>query len=519
MMNGSKKRFLAIALDGATFDLIRPLAARGELPCIGEMMARGSSAPLLSTIPAITPPAWSSFATGAPPETHGVFGFNYPDAQDYSLRLTTMSDLQRPTLWRQLSRRGLRVLLLDVPFTFPPEPVNGCAIAGFPLPTIGPFTHPPDLAEQLESAGVACARHPVEAPDPTAPGFMKWLDKFMNDRLQIFRHLTAQKSWQFAMVGTMALDWAQHALWKYFDRRFVFSREPEAAERRETLFAIYRRVDRFVADLMETAGNGTDIIIVSDHGFGATFHYDWVSEALAQAGLLFWRGGGRGLAARVGATALKAVRSSARLQRLGKKLLGDTTAARAWARRARAYSRIDWERTRIFPAGDYHLNLYVNSRARFARGIVAAGADYEKVLGDAIAALETFRPPHHNEPLVRRIIRYEGGAKGLPTRVPDLSLEINTLPMPSDSEVVAPLAGICGFHAPEGVLISSATSLFSSARDAKREITEIAPMILGYYGIPLDEGDLVEPTGPSQALSAEQSAAVLDSLRHLGYLD
>jgi len=513
-----EKRLLVVALDGATFDLIRPLAARGELPCMAELMARGWSAPLLSTIPAITPPAWSSFATGASPDEHRVFGFNYPE-HDYSLRLTTAADLRRPTLWRRLSRAGVAVLLLDVPFTFPPEPVNGSLVAGFPLPTTAAFTHPPDLADRLEAVGCACPRYPAEAPDPAKPGFAGWLDQFLGERLWIFRHLLACRQWQFAMVGTMALDWAQHALWKYFDRRFVFASEPGADVCSRTLFACYRAIDRFVANLAELAGRDTSILLVSDHGFGAAFHYDWVSEALAQAGLLFWRGGKRGLAATVGAAALKAVRSSPRLQRLGKKLLGDTTAARAWARRARAYSQIDWKRTRVFPAGDYHLNLYVNSRSRFGRGIVAVGADYAKVMNDAVAVLRSFRPPFHRLPLVRRIVRYEGGAKGLSTRVPDLSLEINTLPTPGDSEAVAPLAGLCGFHSPEGICIASTVELLGRDRPANMHITDLASVILSYFGVQADADGDIQSAVPSQSFSTEQSGVVLKSLRNLGYLD
>jgi len=515
----AKPRLLVVGLDGATFDVLRPMAARGDLPCIGAMMKSGGRAVLHSTVPAITPPAWASFATGAPPDAHGVFGFNYPDFQDYSLWLTTAADLQRPTLWRQLRRRQIRVLLLDAPFTFPPEPVNGCMVAGFPLPATGAFTHPPDLADRLESSGIACARHPNESPDPAAPAFLPWLDRFLTERLRIFRELTAREPWQFAMVGTMALDWAQHALWKYFDPRFVFAREPEAAPHRETLFATYRRVDRFVADLIEVAGDDTAVLIVSDHGFGTTFHYDWVSEALAQAGLLFWRGGSRGIAAGIGNAALRAARSSPRLQRLGKRWLGDARAARTWARRARSFDRIDWRRTRVFPAGDYHLNLYVNSRSRFSRGIVGAGSDYARVLDDAVAALESFRPPGHNAlPLVSRIVRYEGGAKGLPTRVPDLSLELTVLP-PCDETPGAPTAGLCGFHSPKGVLISHVPELFGAVRPHEVAIAELAPAILRYFGVRADEAESSKPAEAPQGFSTEQTAAVLDSLRHLGYLD
>jgi len=518
MNKDEEKRLVVIGLDGATFELIRPMVERGRLPCIAELLSRGWSAPLLSTVPPITPPAWSSFATGAPPEEHGVFGFNYPDPNDYSLRLTTVADLRRPTLWRQLSRAGVCVLLLDVPFTFPPEPVNGCAVAGFPISSVAGFTSPPDLANRLESAGIACPPHPAEPPDPAAPGFLEWLDQFLNQRLQLFRHLAEQQPWQFAMVGAMALDWAQHALWKYFDPRFAFAGEPEAAERRETLFAAYGRVDRFVGDVTEAAGEQTEILLVSDHGFGTAFHYDWVSEALAQAGLLFWRSRGRGFAGTVGAAALKAVRSSARLQRLGKRWLGDTKAARTWARRARAYSQIDWDRTRVFPAGDYQLNLFINRRSCFSRGTVEDGDDSAQVLNDAMAALEGFRPPGHDLPLVRRIVRHECGGKEAACRTPDLSLELTVLP-PASEAPVQPSAGLCGFHGPEGILISASGKWLAPDQSAKREIKDLAPAILSYFGIQSGGEECGGPATSAPAVSPEQTTAVLDSLRHLGYLD
>ena len=526
MSVGRDKRFLVVALDGATFDLIRPLADRGELPFISEVAARGCSMSLLSTVPPITPPAWSSFATGSPPSEHGVFGFNYPDPSDYSLRLTTAADLRRPTLWQRLSRAGFRVLLLDVPFTFPPEPVSGSLIAGFPLPEAAPFTHPLDLTDRLESQGVACARYPTDAPDPATPDFLAWLDEITDNRLRLFRHLTrraAGEPWQFAMVGTMAIDWAQHALWKYFDRRFVFSAEPEAAERRETLFACYRRMDRFAADLADIAGDETTTVLVSDHGFGATFHYDWVTEALSEADLLRWRGGGRRLATTAAAAMLKAARSSPRLQRLGKRWLGDTAQARTWARCARAYSQIDWERTRVFAAGDYHLNLYVNWRSRFAGGIVQSGADYEKVLNDTVAALEAFRPPGHDQQLVRRIVRVEGGARALSTKTPDLSLELAVLPMPDDPRTAMPMAGICGFHTPEGILMTNAANWLEPDRPAKIGIADLAPAILEYLEVPDDRGKMpvtpVERGASAADFSAEERAVLLDRLRNLGYSD
>ena len=63
-------RVLAIGLDGATMDLIRPWAAEGELPALERLMSEGVSGELDSTLPPVTSPAWPSFATGKNPGKH-----------------------------------------------------------------------------------------------------------------------------------------------------------------------------------------------------------------------------------------------------------------------------------------------------------------------------------------------------------------------------------------------------------------------------------------------------------------
>lgn len=49
-------KVLMIGLDGATWDVIKPLADEGELPAVGELMESGVWGELESTIPLITVP-------------------------------------------------------------------------------------------------------------------------------------------------------------------------------------------------------------------------------------------------------------------------------------------------------------------------------------------------------------------------------------------------------------------------------------------------------------------------------
>ena len=53
-------KVLVVGWDGATFDVIRPLVAEGKLPNIAKMMQDGTWGTLRSTIPPVTPGAWTS---------------------------------------------------------------------------------------------------------------------------------------------------------------------------------------------------------------------------------------------------------------------------------------------------------------------------------------------------------------------------------------------------------------------------------------------------------------------------
>ena len=53
------ERALLLGLDGATFDIITPLIADGELPVLAKLIKTGASGSLVSPLP-ITPAAWTS---------------------------------------------------------------------------------------------------------------------------------------------------------------------------------------------------------------------------------------------------------------------------------------------------------------------------------------------------------------------------------------------------------------------------------------------------------------------------
>src|SRR5260370_25764040 len=121
----AQPKIIIIGLDSATWDLIKPWAAQGLLPNLSQLAEKGVSGELESAIPPLTPPAWTSFMTGQNPGKHGIFHFLEKQPGAYAMRYSNAGSRRAPTLWRMLSGAGHTVGVINVPFTSPPQPVNG----------------------------------------------------------------------------------------------------------------------------------------------------------------------------------------------------------------------------------------------------------------------------------------------------------------------------------------------------------------------------------------------------------
>lgn len=147
----NRARTLIIGLDGATFDLIDPLVRTGYLPTLATPMAQGARGPLLSWPAMNSAASWSSIVTGYNPGQHGEYSFGQQwktlPQQGYDWHPTTGSARKKDPFWRLLSAAGRWVGVINVPISFPAEPVNGFMLAGMDAPRVNSpgFAHPPEL--------------------------------------------------------------------------------------------------------------------------------------------------------------------------------------------------------------------------------------------------------------------------------------------------------------------------------------------------------------------------------------
>jgi len=131
------KKVLIIGLDGATFKIIYPMMKQGKLKDIRKIIENGTRGNLKSTIPPISPVAWTSLATEVKPRKHKVFGFTTQTKNGLGKREYIYIDrdfIGTLPFWDILSQYNKKICLIGFPFTYPSSPVNGAMVSGFGTP-------------------------------------------------------------------------------------------------------------------------------------------------------------------------------------------------------------------------------------------------------------------------------------------------------------------------------------------------------------------------------------------------
>jgi len=243
-------KVLLIGLDGATFDVIRPMI--DELPNIKKLMKSGLYGKLRSTPLPLTACAWVSMFTGKNPGKHGVFDF----IQGVERKLVTSLDIDSETIWDILNKYDKKSVLINVPMTFPAKKINGYMITGMPYPV---DTYPKSIKSILPKDYKTL---------PEKRNFSEIQN--MGKNVFLVAKNLIKKDWDFFMVVFSSTDFVCHWFWN----------------EKEKVKAIYKDVDRMIGELIKEAGKETSVIIASDHGMGSLKKYVYINNWLAEMGYL-----------------------------------------------------------------------------------------------------------------------------------------------------------------------------------------------------------------------------------------
>jgi predicted AlkP superfamily phosphohydrolase/phosphomutase len=365
--------------------------------------------------------------------------------------------IKEDRLWAILSRSGKRSIVIGVPGTYPPQPLNGLLVGDFLTPdTSCDYTHPTDLKDEIARV---VGEYVLDVRDFRSGNKIKILAdiyEMTRKRFQLARHLLSQEDWDYFMVVEMGVDRIHHAFWDDMDPAHRFY---EAGNRFESaIHDYYQEVDREIGTLLTFANEATAVLVVSDHGAKRMDGGICVNEWLIANGYLA----------------------------LAENPVSPVPLSKA---------KVDWSRTTAWGDGGYYARIFLNVAGREPNGIIAP-KDYEKVREELIAGLKSI-PDENGREIGTQVFRPEQLYKEVRGVAPDLFVYFGDLYWRSVGTVGT--GKIHAFendtgpdganHAQNGVFLLGpvGNGLSGGLQIDGLRITDIAPTILQLFGLPVPE--------------------------------
>ncbi|MFH1034619.1 MAG: alkaline phosphatase family protein [Pseudomonadota bacterium] len=447
------RRLAIIGLDCAEPSLVFG-GLRDQLPHLADLMARGRWGRLQSCHPPITVPAWACMTTGRDPGQLGLYGFHNRRGFAYGEpALASQEDLDAPLLWDLAGAAGLTSTVLGVPLTYPPRPIRGALVAGFPAPAGAALTWPRSLGPLLSRwasgpylADLEGFRH----LDP--PELLSQAGEMARRRFAVARGLYRQYQPELFMMVEISLDRVQHAFWD------------QDGPGQRAIARHYRLLDAEVGRLLPLLDPQTLVLVVSDHGCQGRQGNLAINEWLIARGWL---------------------KLKSRPQRAG----------------PLKPEMVDWPATSAWSEGGYLARIYLNIKGREPLGLLEPG-QASACKARLKADLEAMPGPD-GAPLGNQVL--EPAALYRQTRAcpPDLMLYPGGLTWRASGSVQPGPGGDIllaendtgpdqANHAPQGILIAAPAGGGSLAQ-AGQEVTgaalyDILPSALSWLGIEAPPG-------------------------------
>jgi predicted AlkP superfamily phosphohydrolase/phosphomutase len=351
------RRVVFIGLDGVPYTFMRRLIAEGRAPNAARLAQQGSLLRMDSVWPWVSSVAWSTMMTGVNPAKHGIFGFVDRDPATNKQFIPTSRHMKAKTLWEVLSEAGRRVIVVNVPVTYPPRPVNGILVGCFLSPSLDKAVYPASFLPTLKSLGYIVDADPWKARESKEQA-LKEVNAALDARIRTLFYLLEKETWDYLHVHVMETDRLHHFLWQQMaEGHPLYS---------PAFYDVYKRIDDMLGELASKLGDDTTLMWMADHGFCTIKQEVYVNHWLAQHGWL-------------------------RLLHIPPD-------------RAKGLDEIDSSSVA------YSLDpgrVFIRVRGREKDGCVAPGAEYEALRQEIAAAALQLRDPASGEPIFQAAFKRE----------------------------------------------------------------------------------------------------------------
>jgi predicted AlkP superfamily phosphohydrolase/phosphomutase len=464
-------RVLAVGLDAAEPTFVRRLIEEGALPTLKHLREQGAWSRVESPAHLGSGAVWPTFFTGTEPAEHGTYSEWCWQPETMSL---VRSDGRRLTpFWKKLAQEGMTVGIFDVPFAPPVGLSQGFEIAGWGEhdTSAGHLTFAPNELAELVTKQVAPHPFSFGGQGATGPSDVEGLRALsaaclegVKLRGELAVRLLEKTRPRFSLVIFPEIHHAAHQLWHtVVPHHGLYTRErlPNLRSVEPTLADILREVDRQIARLVETEGDGAAVLVFSLHGMRPARGLPaFLAPLLCETGF-----------ARVAGWATQSwpervfslFAAVKRHTPAGLKSLYHSRVPRGVTQRLAQPTMIpayDWSWTRAFSLPtDQHGWIRINLAGREAKGCVPV-TRYQEICQEVEELLHSLVTAD-GRPLVRDIIHTaEQGEKVLTQSIPDLVVHWHdhafALPMRVGGlllEAHPAATGLTGQHAPDGFCI------------------------------------------------------------------
>jgi predicted AlkP superfamily phosphohydrolase/phosphomutase len=485
-----------IALDAAEPSLIERWMEDGTLGNLARLRDQGCYGRLASSADWLAGSIWPTFHTGTLPGEHGLYHFVQWQKDRMDVVRPSPDWLPMQPFWRTAGRDGCRVIAVDVPSAYGPEPFDGVEVYGWcNTDLLAPAgSYPPEVfgwaRRRIGSAQMADEVYSLERPGALLQlrdDLIRWTDRTTDLALALME----QEEWRLCLLNLTAPHRAGHKLWDTTSARGELSKSDEQALS-ESLREVYVACDAAVGRVLERAGPVTALVF-SLHGMGPNESRIPVLPEMLD----------RVLTGRVDPAGPEPL-----LHRLRGLIPNEWRARVKGLLPARVQDRLtafwrlgglDLSTTRAFPlVADLQGYIRINVAGREPSGIVQPGAEYDRVCEEIAAGLTAFVDADSGEPVVDEVVRSDrlyGDAAKVPD-LPDLIVRWASTPANAHRAIVSPEHGSIDWPAPErhpdgrsgnhrgeGFLLASGDGIGPRTKLEGAHIVDLAPTIYALLGL------------------------------------
>jgi len=275
---------MVLSINGAEWDIIKPLLLRGEMPNLARVIEHGVYGKLRTTSAPVCPKVYSAIFTSTPTAENGITGFKIGG------KVVRSEMLKGLPFWKLLSDRGVTVGMANVPATFPVTAVKGYMISGMltqggncdgvlcapKLSEVrnGDAVYPQSMIPELEAKvgdfHIDCSAMPTAADlrgkeKDVIDQWLAQVSQIRAEQTKLFDYLLSNHPTDFTMFTQSCEDRVGH--WLYPIQPYNVGYESKLHEVKVDAFPDqYRQFDKILGMVLSHLDDQTTLFILSDHG-------------------------------------------------------------------------------------------------------------------------------------------------------------------------------------------------------------------------------------------------------------